>query len=110
MSNEKRKPRRKAQTPEAREKQLIALAYDRAEERLLDGSATSQEICHFLKMGSIERQYELEKLRNENELLKAKTESIASQKKADELYAEAMKAFGTYRGFSDDSSEEDSDG
>lgn len=51
----------------------------------------------------------LMKLRNENELLKAKTESIASQKKADELYAEAMKAFGTYRGFSEDSSEEDSD-
>ena len=75
----------------------------------LGGSASSQEICHFLKMGSIERQYELEKLRNENELLKAKTESIASQKKADELYAEAMKAFGTYRGFSEDSSEEDSD-
>ena len=39
---------RPALTPEARENQMIALAVDLVEQRLLDGTASSQETTHFL--------------------------------------------------------------
>ena len=73
---------RPALTPEARENQLIALAVDLVEQRLLDGTASSQETTHFLKLGSMRNRLEMEKLEEENRLLKAKTESIQSQKKS----------------------------
>lgn len=95
------KPRKRpATSPEAREQQLVSLAYDLVEQRLLDGTATSQETTHFLKIGSIKAQYELEKLRNENELLKAKTEALESAKRIDELYENAIAAMRTYSGSS----------
>ena len=89
---------RPALTPEARENQLIALAVDLVEQRLLDGSASSQETTHFLKLGSMKNQLEMEKLREENKLLKAKTESIQSAKRVEELYAEAINAMRRYSG------------
>lgn len=100
-SNLTAKRPRPAATPEARENQLIALAVDRVEQRLLDGSATSQEIIHFLKLGSIKEQLEMEKLRKENELLKAKTEAIQSGQRMEELYDKAiaaMKSYGVHDG------------
>ena len=89
---------RPALTPEARENQLIALAVDLVQQRLLDGSASSQETTHFLKLGSMKNQLEMEKLREENKLLKAKTESIQSAKRVEELYAEAINAMRRYSG------------
>ena len=89
---------RPALTPEARENQLIALAVDLVQQRLLDGSASSQETTHFLKLGSMKNQLEMEKLREENKLLKAKTESIQSAKRVEELYAEAINAMRGYSG------------
>ena len=107
VSTDKRKVH-PATTPEARENQLIAYAYDLVEQRLLDGTATSQETTHFLKMGSEKSRLEAEKLRRENELLRAKTEAIESEKKVEELYAEAIKAIKTYSGQEDkDEDEED---
>ena len=100
---------RPALTPEARENQLIALAVDLVEQRLLDGSASSQETTHFLKLGSMKNQLEMEKLREENKLLKAKTESIQSAKRVEELYAEAINAMRRYSG-NRSSSDEDYDG
>lgn len=93
-------PRRRppAKTPEARENQLIALAVDLVEQRLLDGTATSQEVTHILKMGSTKAKLETETLRLQNELIRAKTENLQSQKKSEELYVKAMKAFSTYSG------------
>lgn len=85
-----------AATPEERENQLIALAYDLVEERLRDGTATSQETVHFLKMGSLQKQYELEKIKRENELLAAKAEAIQSTKSSEELYANAIAAMRSY--------------
>lgn len=72
-----RKPR-PAMTPEARENQLIALAIDRVEQRIIDGTASSQELIHYLKLGSEKNQLEMEKLRKENELLTAKTSALES--------------------------------
>lgn len=86
-----------ATTPEARENQLIALAYDLVEKRLLNGTATSQETVHFLKMGSVRQQAELEKLKKENELLVAKTESLQSSRNSEELYMKAIKAMQSYK-------------
>ena len=90
---------RPALTPEARENQLIALATDLVEKRLLDGSASSQETTHFLKIGSTKNRLELEKMQEENKLLRAKTESIQSQKNIEELYTQAINAMRNYAGF-----------
>ena len=96
-SNPSRKIR-PALTPEARENQLISLAVDLVEQRLIDGTASSQETTHFLKLGSIKNRLEMEKLEEENRLLNAKTESIQSQKRVEELYAEALNAMRSYAG------------
>lgn len=96
-SNPSRKIR-PALTPEARENQLISLAVDLVEQRLIDGTASSQETTHFLKLGSMKNRLEMEKLEEENRLLKAKTESIQSQKRVEELYAEALNAMRSYAG------------
>ena len=74
------------------------------EQRLLDGTATSQETTHFLKLGSTKERREREKLEEEVKLLKAKTENLQSMKRSEELMEEALKAFRTYSG-QDDSNE-----
>lgn len=89
---------RPAASPEARENQLISLAYDVAEERLRNGTATSQEVVHFLRLGSMKERKELELMEKKNELMKAKTEALQSAKKIEELYANAISAFKDYRG------------
>lgn len=93
---------RPALTPEARENQMIALAVDLAEQQLLDGTATSQVITHYLKLGSTKERLEKEKLERENELLRARTESLQSMKHIEELYANALKAMRKYSGSGDD--------
>ena len=90
--------KRPALSPEAREKQLIALAVDCAEQQLIDGTASSQVITHYLKLGSQKAQREMEILESQNELLKAKTESLQSGKKIEEMYAKAMEAMTKYKG------------
>ena len=89
---------RPALTPEARENQLISLATDLVEQRLLDGTASSQETTYFLKQGSMKTKLEMEKLKEENALLKAKTENLQSQKRVEELYMEALNAMKSYAG------------
>ena len=104
INNEKK--RRPALSPEARENQLISLAVDLVEQRSLDGTASSQETTHFLKLGSMKNQLEMEKLREENKLLQAKTESIQSAKRVEELYAEAINAMRRYSGNSNTNADE----
>lgn len=87
-----------ATTPEARENQLISLATNLAEQQLREGTASSQVITHYLKLGSTKNQLELEKLKRENELLRAKTESIESAKRVEELYSKAIDAIKLYSG------------
>ena len=89
---------RPALTPEARENQLISLAINLAEEQLLNGTASSQVITHYLKLGTTQAKLETEKLRNENELLRAKTEALATQKQTEELYRNAILAMKSYSG------------
>lgn len=100
-SSEPIRKMRPALTPEARENQMISLAMDCAEQQLRDGTASSQVITHFLKLGSERERLERERLEEENKLLKAKTEQLQSQRRVEELYADAIKAMRTYGGQGD---------
>ena len=92
---------RPALTPEARENQLIALAIDLVEQRLIDGTASSQETTHFLKLASSKAKSEKERLELENELTKAKTKSIQQADRIVALYTEAIAAMRRYGGQGD---------
>lgn len=105
-SNESVRKIRPALTPEARENQLIALSLDLVEKRLREGTASSQEVTHFLKLGTMKERLEREKLEEENKLLKAKTESIKSQKRSEELFKKAIDAFRSYNGQGDEYEED----
>lgn len=87
---------RPALTPEAREQQLVSLAVDLAEQQLMDGTASSQVITHFLKLGSSRADLERAKLEHETKLLEAKTEALQSQKNMEELYSQAIAALKSY--------------
>lgn len=93
-----RPKRRPATTVEGREGQLVSYAIDLAEKQLLDGTASSQTIAHYLKLGSTREQLEQERLRGENELLKAKVEAYESGKRVEELYGDAIQAMREYSG------------
>ena len=88
-------------TPESRENQLIALAIDLAEKQLREGSASSQVISHFLKLGSTNNMLEKAILEKQTALLTAKTESIKSGKVVEELYTNALAAMRKYSGNND---------
>ena len=92
---------RPALTPESRENQLISLAVDLVEQRLIDGTASAQEVTHFLKLGTTKERLEREKLEEENKLLRAKTENLQSQKKMEEMYEQALDAMRDYSGKGD---------
>lgn len=89
---------RPALTPEAREQQLIGLAVDLVEKRLLEGTASSQEVTHFLKLASTREKMERDILREQAKLIKAKTQNLESVQEIKELYANALQAMRTYTG------------
>lgn len=89
---------RPALTPEARENQLIYLATNLAEQQLKDGTASSQVITHYLKLGSTKERIEKEILEKQKELISAKTEALQSAKRIEELYTEAISAMRKYSG------------
>lgn len=93
---------RPAITPEARENQMAALAMDLVEQRLRDGTASSQETTHFLKLVSSKAKLEQERLKLENELVAAKTKALANAEEIKVLYEEALKAMRRYGGHGDD--------
>lgn len=96
-------------TVKGREDQLIAAAYDLAEKRILEGTASSQELTYFLKMGSSRTALENDKLREENKLLRAKTEALQAQISNEALLDKALKAFRSYRGEDEDEDDEYAD-
>lgn len=92
------KKTRPATTIDGRENQLIALAVDVVEKQLKEGTVSSQVLTHFLKLASTREQLEQSRLRQENELLRAKVDQLASAKKVEELYAAALEAMRSYVG------------
>ena len=98
---------RPALTPEARENQLIYLATELAEQQLRDGTASSQVITHYLKLGTQKERIEREILEKQKDLITAKTEALQSTKRIEELYAEAISAMRRYSGNGEDDETED---
>lgn len=88
----------RARTPEAREQQLVALSYDLAEQQLLKGTASSQVMSHFLKIGSTREKIELQKIKQETILVEAKVKDLANVEDMKKLYSEAMDAMRGYGG------------
>lgn len=97
---------RPAFTPEGRENQLVNLAVDLAEKQLREGTASSQVIVHYLKLGTSRANLEKEKLERENELLKAKTDSIQSAQRDEEFYDKVINALKKYGGNEEDEEDE----
>jgi hypothetical protein len=93
-----RKPRRPAITDEGRESQVISAAIDLAEKQIRAGTASAAVITHFVKLGSTRERLEQQRLRSENELLKAKVDSYASAAKQEELFERAIAAMASYSG------------
>lgn len=97
------KPKRPpATTPQGRENQLISMAYDVVEKKMLSGTASSQEVVHFLKLGTERERLERLKLEQETLLSQAKVEQLASIGRQEELYSEAVDAFRGYQPSKDD--------
>ena len=101
--------RRPASTPEARENQMISLAVDLAEKQLMEGTASSQVITHFLKLGSTKEKIEKDILEEKKKLIEAQTENLQSAKRIEELYAKAIDAMKNYSGQNNDSEVEEDD-
>ena len=101
-TSESKRKIRPALTPEARENQMISLAVDLAEKQLQEGTASSQVITHYLKLGSMRERLEREKLEEENKLLRARTKAIEEGADMKELYENAIKAMQRYSGHGDD--------
>jgi hypothetical protein len=92
------KPHRPATTPEGRENEMVSMAHDLAEQQILEGTASSQVLTHFLKLGSTRERLEQQRLQHENELTKVKIEAIESQKRVEDLYVQALSAMRSYAG------------
>ena len=103
------RPMRPALNPEARENQLISLAVDLVEQRLRDGTASAQETTHFLKLASQKSKIDLERAKLENELIKAKTQSLKDAADMKTLYADAIAAMRRYSGSGGASYDEEDD-
>lgn len=89
---------RPALSPEVEENQLIAIATDEAKKRLLNGTASNQLIIHYLKLGNPRERVERAILEKQKELIEAKTESLRSEKRREELFTEAINAMRRYSG------------
>lgn len=104
------KPRamsRAALTAEGQEDKLVSLAADLVEQRLRDGTATSQETTTILKLGMRAHRLELQLMEQELELRRAKTEAIKASKTRDELYDKVMKAMRRYQGAEEEEDQND---
>lgn len=98
ISRRRRAKRPPATSVESRENQMIALAVDLAEEQIRTGRASAQVITHYLKLGTQREKLEQERIRQENELLKAKVQNLADQEDIKELYGQALVAMRSYQG------------
>ena len=96
---------RPALTPEGRENQLISLAMDQAERQLMEGTASSQVVTYFLRLGSEKDRLERERLEEENKLLRAKTKALEDSGTQTVMYEEAIKAMMRYSGHGSDGEE-----
>lgn len=100
---------RPALTSEARENQMINLAIELAEKQLMEGTASSQVITHYLKLGTTKEKIEKEILERQKELITAKTEALRDAKKTEEMYQQAIAAMQRYSGNGGDEEDDEED-
>jgi len=86
-----------ARTPQERENQLVSKAYDLVERRIDEGTASSQETTHFLKLGSTRGKIEEARLLEEVKLVQAKTEALAAVGELRIIAEAAVQAMTVYR-------------
>lgn len=99
---------RPATTPEARQNQMIDYAVSLAEKQLIEGTASSQIITHYLKLAAERKREELELniLEKQAELYAAKAKQINNLEKSDELYKRAIAAMRMYSGLGEEEPED----
>ena len=98
------KPKKSApgEMSEAQENYMINLAMKLVEKRLLEGTASSAETTHFLKLATSKNELEKTKLEEENKLLRAKTETLQNAKRYEEMYGKVIAAMKKYNGLGED--------
>ena len=106
-SDDPKRAIRPALTPEGQENQMISLAVSLAQQQLMDGTASSQVITHYLKLGSTKEKIEREMMEKQKELIEAKTQALQSAKRVEELYKNAVEAFKVYSGYGEKEDYED---
>lgn len=97
MKESRKEKKRPARTPKQRENQIINLVMDVVEQKIMDGTASSQILCHFLKLATEKERLENDKLRGELELAKARVRQIDMQEDLKNLYEGAVSAMRSYR-------------
>lgn len=74
------------------------MAVDAVEQRIKDGSASAQELVHYLKLGSSRERLEQARIKQENELLAAKREALAGAADMKVLFEDAIAVMRGYQG------------
>lgn len=97
-----RKKRNPSITREGRENQLINLAVNLAEDKLRNGTASSQIITTLLKLATTKHQLENEKLKSDLRVAEAKIKALEAQETSGDLYAKAIEAFRKYSGYEEE--------
>lgn len=90
--------RRRAQTLQERERQIISSVMDAVEKRVGNGTASASEYVHFLRLGSTLAEMEKANLASKNALLQAQVESLQSQSRLESLVDDAINAMKRYQG------------
>lgn len=93
-----KRPQMPASDPHSREGQLINLAVDLAEKQLMEGTASSQVIVHYLRLATKEEQLKRRILSEQARLIEAKVENLESAKSTEAAYKEAIEAMKRYGG------------
>ena len=99
MAERRRRVQRR--TPEGQESYMINLAMEQAEEQLRNRTAPAQIVAHFLKLATTKALVELEKTKAEAKLANSKADLVSSQKRSEEIAAEALAAFKEYAGIAE---------
>lgn len=96
-------PRRRspARSPEERESILISKSLNLIEKQIDDGSASSQVLSLYAKLGSSRERLEQERLLNENNVLRKKLETMEAAIDVKNLMEDALNAFKGYSGKDD---------
>lgn len=99
-------PTRPVISPDNEEMKLINLAMKTAERQMKEGTASSQVITHFLKLGTEQAKLERAKLEKEIALLDSKKVAIEQSAQSERMFTEAIEAMQRYSGSNDNSEEE----